>query len=139
MADLVAAAGRNDLDSLRRLLDKELVDHPNLSNETKKSTTAMDSALHAAAHYDHPEAVNMLIDSGCDLDWDEGTLDDDDDDDGDASLFPVTSMPQRQTDFSPVPRHRSDTRRREIQGCDRRSHRSRLVHQYYHSVRIVNC
>ena len=74
MAELVAAAENNDLELLRRRLDEELAAHPELPNPSRTSTDAMISALHAAARYDHPEAVNMLVDAGCDLDWDEGKL-----------------------------------------------------------------
>jgi len=66
MDEIVTAAQHSDLETLRHLIDKELADHPEvLTNEWKHSTEAMDAALSAAARSDQPEAVDMLLDSGC--------------------------------------------------------------------------
>jgi len=66
MEDLVSAAQANNLDTLRGLLDLEKAQNPLLGESSaNQSTTAMQEACHAAARYNHPAALDLLLDSGC--------------------------------------------------------------------------
>jgi len=66
MDDLVSAAQTNDLDRLRRLLKTEKANNPWLGKDSaSQSTSAMQAACDAAARYNHPAALNLLLDSGC--------------------------------------------------------------------------
>lgn len=66
MADLVSAAQTNDVDNLRRLIDMERAQNPQLgSNSANQSTKAMQDASYAAARYNCPAALDILLDSGC--------------------------------------------------------------------------
>ena len=69
MEDPVSAAQTNNLDSLRGLLDLEKAQNPQLSESSvSHSTKAMQEACHAAARYNHPAALDLLLDSGCWID-----------------------------------------------------------------------
>jgi hypothetical protein len=61
MTELISAAQTNDLDNLSRLLDKEEVQNPHLSENGPNSST---SAMQAARN-NHPAALGLLFDSGC--------------------------------------------------------------------------
>lgn len=62
MSGLIDAARNNDLDKLRRAIDKTTADSSGVDTDT-----AMQDAGKTAARYDHVEALGMLLDSGCDL------------------------------------------------------------------------
>ncbi|KAF4609414.1 hypothetical protein G7Y89_g15864 [Cudoniella acicularis] len=69
MEDLVSAARTNNLNKLRRFLDLERAQNPQLGDDgVNYSTMAMQAACHAAARYNHPEALDLLLDSGCWID-----------------------------------------------------------------------
>lgn len=68
MEDIVSAAQTNDLDKLRQFLDLERAQNPQLEDGINKSTKAMQAACHAAARYNHPAALDLLLDSGCWID-----------------------------------------------------------------------
>jgi hypothetical protein len=70
MTDLISAAQRNDLESLRRFLDLEKVQNPDVFCSPRpasmpRSTVATQDASYAAARYNCIGALNMLLDSGC--------------------------------------------------------------------------
>ena len=64
MEDLVRTAQTNDLAKLHRCLDLERAENTNIGeNGTPKSTMAMQATCHTAARYNHPAALDLLLDS----------------------------------------------------------------------------
>ena len=63
MSELVAAASTNDLETLRRLLERDKADHSE-PNERDPVTCDMHAAAVAAAKHNHPEAMNILFEAG---------------------------------------------------------------------------
>ena len=69
MREIVSAAGSNDLDSLRCLIDWEKSHNPALDPIRNPFTMPMQRACAAAARHNHPEALIMLLNNGC---WAKG-------------------------------------------------------------------
>jgi hypothetical protein len=66
MEDVVEAAQNNNLDKLRRYIKLELAAHPSLRKNA--SSKILQAGCHAAALYNHPMALDLLLDSGCWID-----------------------------------------------------------------------